>query len=101
MVDAAWMVRLALPPEAPTVALTGSQVRAAADAAQVSDTPPANPPEGVTETVDAVLVPGPARVTGVAAMVKAGTTAGLTVRTIVAEAAILPVAASAPVIVAE
>jgi len=101
VVEAAWMVRLALPPEAATVAVAGSQVRAAGDAAQVSETPPVNPPEGVTETVEAPLVPGPARVTGVAAMVKAATAAGLTVRTIVAEAAILPVAASAPVTVAE
>lgn len=68
--------------------------------AQVRVTAPVKPPEGVRVTVEAAEAPGLAIVTGVAEIVRDGTTgAALTVTGTVVEAVILPVAASTPLIV--
>jgi hypothetical protein len=91
------MFSVAVPPDV----VTGSQVRPDVEVAQVRVTAPAKPPEGVTEIVEVALAPGLAIVAEVAASVKDGTGAVLTVSGMVVEAVILPVAASAPVTATE
>ena len=59
-------MRLAVPPDALTVAVAGAQLRPAVGVEQVRLTPPVKPFDGVTVTVDVVLVPGPAIVAAVA-----------------------------------
>lgn len=93
MVVAEWTLSVAVPPDV----VAGSQVSPEAEAGQVSATAPVKPPEGVTVRVEVALAPGPEIVAGVAASVKAGTAAGLTVSGMVVEAVTLPDFASTPV----
>jgi len=98
-VEAALMLSVAVPPEAPTVAVAGPQLRPVAE--QVSVTGPVNPADGVTVMVDVALAPGPETVAGVPLSTKPGAGAAFTVSKTVVEAVIFPVAASAPMIVTE
>jgi hypothetical protein len=54
------MLRLAVPLDAPTVAVAGVQVRPAVTDEQVRLTLPVKPPEGVMVIVEVALAPGPA-----------------------------------------
>jgi hypothetical protein len=89
------------------VAVAGEQVGAEAaplgppDTTQVKLTVPVNPPDGVSVMVEAADPPGPAIVTGVAAMATDGVTTAPTLTEAVVDAVILPVAASAPFTVRE
>jgi len=91
------MLRLAVPLDAPTVAVAGAQVRPAVADVQVRLTTPVKPFEGVTVIVDVVLEPGPAITAATELSVKLGGGGALTVTGIAVEAVILPVAASEPV----
>jgi len=96
------MFRVAVLPEAETIAVVGSQVRPTIAAeGQARETAPVNPPEGATVTEVVVLVPGLAIVAAPAVNVKAGVAAELTVRSMVVEAVMSPVAASAAVTATE
>ena len=90
-----------MPPEAPTVAVAGVQVRPATTDEQVRLTTPVKPLEGVTVMGDVVLEPGPAMTAATELSANLGGGGGLTVSGIEVEAVILPVAASAPVTISE
>jgi hypothetical protein len=91
------MLRLAVPLDAPTVAVAGVQVRPAVTDEQVRLTAPVKPFDGVTVMVDVVLEPGPAITAATELSAKPGAGGAVTVTGIVVEAVILPVAASVPV----
>jgi len=90
-------LRLAVPLDAPTVAVVGVQVRPAVGDEQVKLTAPVKPFDGVTVMVDVVLEPGPAITAATELSAKPGAGGAVTVTGIVVVAVILPVAASAPV----
>jgi hypothetical protein len=85
------MVRLAVPLDAPTVAVAVGQVRPAVAVGQVSVTAPVKPFDGVTVMTDVVLVPGPAITAAAELSVKPCGGGAVTVTGIVVELVILPV----------
>ena len=89
-------MRLAVPLDAPTVAVAGVQVRPATADEQVRLTTPVKPFDGVTVMVDVVLEPGPAITAAAELSAKPGGGGAMTVTGIAVEAVILPVA-SVPV----
>jgi hypothetical protein len=91
------MLRLAVPPDAPTVAVDGVQVRPAVADEQVRLTTPVKPFDGVTVMVDVVLVPGPAITADTELSAKPAGGGAVTVTGITVEAVIFSVAASEPV----
>lgn len=89
-------MRLAVPLDAPTVAVAGVQVRPATADEHVRLTTPVKPFDGVTVMVDVVLEPGPAITAATELSAKPGGGGAMTVTGIAVEAVILPVA-SVPV----
>jgi hypothetical protein len=91
------MLRLAVPPDVPTVAVAGVQVRPAVADEQVRLTTPVKPFDGVMVMVDDVLEPGPAITAATELSANPAGGGAVTVTGITVEAVILPVAASEPV----